>query len=68
MVNDKKAGMWGQGINIPLSTLTLPLMFGEVACTLVVQINGEGFDVFMKGQHCARLEHRQPLPDKKQGR
>lgn len=62
VINDKKAGMWGQGINLPMSQM--PLMFGEVSCTLVVQINGDGFDVFMNGQHCARLEHRTPLPDK----
>jgi len=61
VINDKKAGMWGQGINVPTSQM--PLMFGEVSCTLVIQINGEGFDVFMNGQHCARLEHRTPLPD-----
>ncbi len=62
VVNDKKAGMWGSSINVPLSSL--PLMFGEVACTLIVQINGDGFDVFMNGQHCVRLEHRTPLPEK----
>eukprot|EP00979_Chaetoceros_neogracilis_P008359 scaffold1862_cov268-Chaetoceros_neogracile.AAC.24 len=62
VINDKKAGMWGQGINLPTSQM--PLIFGEVSCTLVVQINGDGFDVFMNGQHCARLEHRTPLPDK----
>ena len=62
VVNDKKAGMWGSSINVPLSNL--PLMFGEVASTLIVQINGDGFDVFMNGQHCARLEHRTALPEK----
>lgn len=62
VINDKKAGMWGSSINVPLSSL--PLMFGENACTLIVQINGDGFDVYMNGTHCARLEHRTPLPDK----
>lgn len=60
VVNDKQQGIWGQGINIPLSEL--PLMFGQVACTLVIQINGEGFDVFLEGVHCARLEHRTQIP------
>ncbi len=62
VINDKQSGLWGQGINIPLSTF--PLMFGETSCTLIVQINGDGFDVFMDDRHCARLEHRTPLPDK----
>ena len=62
VINDKKAGMWGQAINVPLSSL--PLMFGETACTVIVQIGSEGFDVYMNGKHCARLEHRTPLPDK----
>lgn len=65
VVNDKKTGMWGQGINIPLSTM--PLMFGEVSCTLIIQITGEGFDVFLNGKHCARLEHRTPLPSPSEG-
>mmetsp|Transcript_18007 Transcript_18007/g.25446 ORF Transcript_18007/g.25446 Transcript_18007/m.25446 type:complete len:579 (+) Transcript_18007:151-1887(+) len=63
VINDKKEGTWGQGINIPLSTL--PLMFGQKACTLIFQINRDGFDVFIEGKHCARLEHRSPLPSKK---
>lgn len=60
VMNDKKQGMWGQGMNIPLSQI--PLMFGQTACTLVIQIHGNGFDVFIENQHVARLEHRQPLP------
>lgn len=60
VINDKKEGMWGQGVNVPLSQL--PLIFGQEACTLVIQINGDGFDVFLGGKHCARLEHRQRLP------
>ncbi len=61
VINNKDFGTWGQGINIPLSTF--PLMFGETSSTLIVQINGEGFDIFIDQQHCARLEHRVPLPD-----
>jgi len=60
VVNDKQDGIWGQAINIPLSQL--PLMFGQTACTLLIQINGEGFDIFLENQHCARLEHRKELP------
>ncbi len=59
-INDKQTGTWGQAIKIPLSTF--PLMFGEISTTLIVQINGDGFDVFINNEHCARLEHRVPLP------
>lgn len=62
VINDKQSGMWGQGLNVPISTL--PIMFGETSCTLVIQINGDGFDAFVNGYHCARLEHRTPLPPK----
>lgn len=62
VLNDKQSGIWGQGIDVPLSTF--PLMFGEVSCTIIIQIHGDGFDVFMDGRHCARLEHRAPLPQK----
>ena len=62
VINDKKSGIWGQAINIPL--LTFPLMFGEASTTLIVQINSEGFDVFVNNRHCARLEHRVPLSRK----
>ena len=51
--------MWGQAINVPLSTI--PLIFGQTSCTLVIQINGEGFDVFLNDKHIARLEHRREL-------
>ena len=54
VINDKQLGIWGQGINIPMSRLGL--MFGQTSNTLVVQINGDGFDVILDGQHCARLE------------
>jgi len=60
VLNDKQDGIWGQSINIPLSTL--PLIFGQRACTLQVQIHENGFDVFLEKTHCARLEHRTSLP------
>ncbi|KAL3823179.1 hypothetical protein ACHAXA_010063 [Cyclostephanos tholiformis] len=60
VLNDKTEKMWGNDVSVPLSTL--PVMFGVDACTLVVQINEEGFDVFVEGVHCARLEHRRALP------
>ena len=60
VINDRKESMWGNDISVPLSTL--PLMFGVQSCTLIVQINEEGFDVFVEGVHCARLEHRTLLP------
>mmetsp|Transcript_31050 Transcript_31050/g.53070 ORF Transcript_31050/g.53070 Transcript_31050/m.53070 type:complete len:587 (+) Transcript_31050:306-2066(+) len=63
VINDRKESMWGNDISVPLATL--PLMFGVTACTLIVQINEEGFDVFVEGQHCARLEHRTPLSKKR---
>ena len=56
VINDKQEGTWGQAINIPLSTLGL--IFGQQSNTLIIQINGDGFDVFLDGQHCARLEVR----------
>lgn len=60
VINDKQEGIWGSALEVPLSTL--PLMFGDHACTLVIQINGDGFDIFLDGEHCARLEHRTQLP------
>ena len=33
--------------------LQLPLMFGQVACMLIIQINGDGFDLCLEGMHCA---------------
>jgi hypothetical protein len=30
----------------------------------LIQINGDGFDIFIEGKHCARLEHRTELPSK----
>jgi hypothetical protein len=60
VINDKKEGQWGQAINIPLSQL--PMIFGQTTSTLVIQINSEGFDVFIEKEHCARLEHRTSLP------
>jgi len=60
VINNKQEGIWGQSINIPLSQI--PLIFGQTAVTLMIQINGEGFDVFLENEHCARLEHRKELP------
>jgi hypothetical protein len=37
-------------------------MFGQLSCTFIIQINGEGYDVFVDNIHCARLEHRTELP------
>jgi len=62
VINNKQEGMWGQGLNVPLASV--PLMFGQVSSTLVLQITGDGFDIFLEGKHCARLEHRVPLPSK----
>ncbi|KAL7518540.1 hypothetical protein ACHAWX_003359 [Stephanocyclus meneghinianus] len=59
VINDRKESMWGNDIAVPLSTM--PLMFGKVSCTLIIQINEEGFDVFVEDKHCARLEHRTDL-------
>jgi len=63
VINDKQEGIWGSALEVPLSTL--PLMFGDHACTLIIQINGDGFDIFLDGDHCARLEHRTQLPKEK---
>jgi RNA recognition motif-containing protein len=59
VLNNKNEGMWGQAINVPLSTV--PIIFGQTACTLIIQINGEGFDTFLNEKHIARLEHRREL-------
>jgi len=60
VINNKNESMWGNDLSVPLSQL--PLVFGKQACTLVVQMTEEGFDVFVEGVHCARLEHRMALP------
>lgn len=62
VVNDKQDGVWGQSIALPLSQV--PLIFGETALTLQIQINGDGFDIFIGEEHCVRLEHRKELPSK----
>jgi hypothetical protein len=62
VVNAKDKGIWGQAIALPLSQV--PLVFGQTAVTLQIQINGEGFDIFIEDKHCARLEHRVELPSK----
>jgi len=58
IINNKQEGIWGQGIAVPLPTL--PLIFGQPSNTLIIQIHGDGFDVFLEKEkkHCARLEHR----------
>lgn len=60
VVNNKDEGTWGQALAVPLSQL--PLMFGQTSCTLIIQVTGDGFDIFLEGKHCARLEHRKELP------
>jgi hypothetical protein len=60
IINDKKEGIWGQAIALPLSQV--PLIFGQTSCTLMVQVNANGFDVFVEEKHCCRLEHRTELP------
>jgi hypothetical protein len=62
VINDKQSGVWGRPVSLPLSQV--PLIFGQTAVTLMVQITGNGFDVFIEGKHCARLEHRVELPSK----
>jgi hypothetical protein len=62
VINDKQDGIWGQAIALPLSQV--PLVFGQTSVTLQIQINGDGFDIFIQDQHCARLEHRKELPSK----
>ena len=62
VVNDKQNGVWGRAVQLQLSQV--PLMFGQESVTLIVQINGDGFDVFIEGKHCVRLEHRTELPSK----
>ena len=39
-------------------------MFGQPSATIIVQINGDGFDVFVENKHVARLEHRVELPSR----
>ena len=67
VINDRKETRWGNDLSVPLSQL--PLMFGAQSCTLIIQINSEGFDLFMQSEgnrvHCARLEHRADLPEGK---
>mmetsp|Transcript_23975 Transcript_23975/g.66430 ORF Transcript_23975/g.66430 Transcript_23975/m.66430 type:complete len:579 (-) Transcript_23975:1962-3698(-) len=62
VVNDKQKGIWGRAVQLPLSQV--PLMFGQPSSTLMIQINGDGFDVFVEGKHVARLEHRVELPSR----
>lgn len=64
VLNDKRQGIWGSALEIPLSMLPQTI-FGSQSCTLFVQINVDGFDVFLDGTHCARFEHRTQLPTEK---
>jgi hypothetical protein len=66
IINDKTKTRWGNDVSVPLSTM--PYMFSVESCTLIVQINQDGFDVFVEGVHCARLEHRRALPVALSGR
>lgn len=59
VLNNKKEGMWGQAVNVPLSRI--PIIFGEKSSTVVFQIHEDGFDVYIEDKHCARLEHREVL-------
>ena len=59
MLNNKINGTWGHAVGIPLSVL--PVIFGEDACTLLVQINHHGFDVVVNDKYVARLPHPTPL-------
>lgn len=63
VLNNKQAGLWGQSVSVPLSRV--PKIFGQQACTLLIQISDDGFDVYIEDKHCARLEHRQVLPTSK---
>jgi hypothetical protein len=64
ILNAKNEGTWGQTLAIPLSQV--PIIFGQTSVTLVIQINGSGFDVFIGDtlpmQHCARWEHKEEIP------
>ena len=62
VVNDKQKGVWGRAVQLPLSQV--PLIFGQTSSTLMIQINGDGFDVFVENKHVARLEHRVELPSR----
>jgi Galactoside-binding lectin len=59
VLNNKQEGMWGQAVNVPLSRI--PKIFGEISCTVIIQIHDDGFDVFLDDRHCARLEHRENI-------
>uniref|UniRef100_A0A7S4K7I4 Galectin n=1 Tax=Odontella aurita TaxID=265563 RepID=A0A7S4K7I4_9STRA len=63
VINDKQEGIWGSAVNVPLSQC--PIIFGQPSMTLIIQITGDGYDVFIDNKHCARLEHRTQLPPNK---
>jgi hypothetical protein len=58
VLNSQDQGTWGQAMNVPASTL--PLIFGQPSCTLIVQIQSSGFDIFLDSKHIAHLTHRRP--------
>ena len=60
VVNDKRDGIWGKSVTVPLHAL--PPIFGRPSNTLVVQITGDGFEVYLDGHHIVHLDHRTPLP------
>ena len=66
VLNSKQEGLWGQSVSVPLSRV--PKIFGETACSLMIQIHDDGFDVYIEDRHCARLEHREPIPSSSGGK
>jgi len=62
VLNSQEGGAWGRAIYIPASSL--PLIFGEPSCTLIVQIQSSGFDIFLDDKwYITHLAHRRPLVD-----
>ena len=72
LLNDKQDCIWGQALALPTSQV--PLIFGQPSSTVMIQITGEGFDVFVRDTsnttttssgdglvHVARWEHRKEL-------
>lgn len=60
VLNNKSGGSWGQAMNLPLNRL--PMIFGQDSSTLLIQINQNGFDIFVDKEHCACFEHRTTMP------
>lgn len=58
VLNDKTNGTWGKAVAIPLCQLPV-VIFGrprQQKLTIGIQVRPAGFDVFLDGRHCARLE------------